>query len=180
MRTGPTIALYFALFFATAAGILIYATGERDFRLPGGVPRDTAALAGGCYALVFGDEFHRSIDPVQQLPTAVQLTAVAVTDGYFTGWYRAKGATADTLTRSREFGWGEALWRPAGPDSLDVRYLGWPLGIRMRLPADGESLRGRVLLNGDVGGDWARTDTVVGHRIPCAGVSFAARARKVI
>ena len=180
MRTGQTITLYFSLFAATTAGMLVYATAERDFRLPGGAPPDAASLVGRCYAFVFSSNFHRAIDPDQQLPTAVRLTAIVPKEDYLNGWYHAEGATADTVSHSREFGWGQAFWRPAGPDSLDVRYLGWPLGLRIRLPTEGDSLRGRVLLNGDVGGDWARLDRVIGVIIPCAGLSFAEHARKVI
>lgn len=180
MRTGQAVALYFSLFAATTAGILLYATAERDFRLPYGAPRDVASFTDRCFALRFGREFHRDIDPVQQLPTAVRLTAMVPADTYLHGWYLAESAAADTVSHSRQFGWGQALWRPAGQDSLDVRYLGWPLGMRLRIPIKGDSLRGRVLLNGDVGGDWPRLDQVVGIIVPCGPLSFTDHPRKVI
>jgi hypothetical protein len=87
---------------------------------------------------------------------------------------RAERSASDTIRRSEFGGWSQPHWRPAGDDSLDIRYVGWPLGLRLRMPVPAleTEVSGRALVNGDVGGEWFRLDVVRASQVQCAGLSF--------
>ena len=172
MRAGTTLTVFFALFVATTAGIAVYAAVERDYRLPIGPPLPVSAFSGRCYSLTFPADLHRTVDPELPLPSYVRLTRAAATAAPLAGWFRAQRSVEGRSKRSASQTWGQPLWRPAGSDSIDVRYLGWPLGLRLRLFAHTDTARGRVLVNGDVGGEWDRLATVSARVVPCATVAF--------
>ncbi len=84
-----------------------------------------------CYQLAFSPGFTGS--PRRVLPSSLRLTPVdaQIPVQPTRRWYRASIAPLSVVH-------GDALWRPAGPDSIDVVFhYEWYTGIFMRLPIHG-------------------------------------------
>jgi hypothetical protein len=154
MRAGPFVALCIAIAGFTGVGFLVRYASELDYQLPNGPSLPAKSLSPRCYELWI--DVH---DFTRPLPISVQLTTQFVADfGPVGRWYRAEVLRGDS--RKRE------LWRPAGPDSLDIVISDAFKGFRLRIPTWPNDVTGRVLGSYDFGLD--RSGTVHAVRSECS------------
>ena len=143
MRPAAFLVLVAVLALAAVAGLLVKHGADLSYELPPGAPTPVRLLALRCYEL-WPDVRHFD----RTSPVFVQLTDSIVADyGLHGRWYRAFVGPAESGRPQ--------LWRPAGPDSVDIVMATFPLGYRFRMPKDSGQVAGRALGNYDVGPPWA-------------------------
>ena len=147
MHPGLALTHFFVVLVVTSASSLLLTAAERRFdRLPT-PPKMTSSLSSRCYALSFVSEDSVAAGWVP-LPSPMCFTVdPAAREG--ADWFVA--APPPPYSRRATEAPIAALgdWRPAGADSADVRVPGWPVGVRLRLPATASTGIGRLTASGD-------------------------------
>jgi len=147
MRTGIVLTQFFALFATTTAAVLSLAGAEREFDIPARLQHTDPIFAGRCYSLaVEGDS---TMPAHARVPRRVRLTGDTSEAVPEQRWFKVAVAVRDTVTSPLGYYMHDPRWRAVGADSLDIALPGWPIGTRMRLPARGEIVTGRLVRQGD-------------------------------
>jgi len=135
----------------TAVGALRLRLGaEQDFGGSAHVSPSVLPALPRCYSLVFDQ---RSGD----LPAMLGITPEAAGDRVpIPHWF-----VAEASTRKLALAW----WAQLHADSVDAIVLGWPIGLRVRVPIRGGV--GRARLSGDAITDWPMTGAVLATPAPC-------------
>ena len=123
MRPGLFVALAVALF---AVVLLVLPVPHTIEALPGGVS-PASRSAAVCLTLSYDDTME-----TRYAPRTVRLTADTLM--WNRAWFRAVGGPGERL-------YTQAMWRPAGPDSLDIA---WHHSRIVRIPAQGARRVGRA------------------------------------
>lgn len=147
MQPGLALTHFLAVFVATSTSLLLLAAAERRFD-PLPAPREAASSLGTrCNSVSWLDEDSVAARWVP-LPSRVCLTAAPVA-GEVGGWFVAAPPRPSSRRAGRAPIVALGSWRPAGTDSVDVRLPGWPVGVRLRLPATDSTGIGRLTATGD-------------------------------
>ena len=148
MNPGLAITHFFVLLVAASTCLLLRAAAERRFDPPAAPPGARPVVAPRCYALRFAGEDSVAARWVP-LRSPVCLTATPAARDGAPSWFIATLSAPDTGLHRRPRFAALGQWRPARPDSLDVRAPGWPVAIRLRLPATDSTGWGRLTASGD-------------------------------
>jgi hypothetical protein len=144
LRSGNIFVILFALGIPVAAGVAILFYSQHDFRLPPEAARSASALAGRCFWFRF-----KSTPEIRRLGWSRPDVEVRLERDSFpetspkSRWFATTSDASDPVQRTR--------WRPAGSDSIDVVFPGWPIAVRARFPIAAAPVVGRALWSGDSG-----------------------------
>ena len=160
MRTGPFLALFFAVLVIVAGQLEVTSAAAHDFSVPPGTPDAPLISQPQCFRVAL------LLDGSGPRQTIVRLTThLAFPRSH---WYHA-----DAFPRA---GFGDhAYWRRVGTDSIDLGFPSWPGGKLGRARYSPDHLSGRAEELSDIVGAWGPTGTVQGERVPCPGPIPAVR-----